>query len=155
MTATSPTLARMGEMYPPPQEPDPATPYQPYQPPQSAPQPEYRLPGSSAPYPLPVPYRIGYGTDPLTGQPLSDKTKLAAGLLNLLLPLVGICGVGRLYQGQIGIGLTQLLGALVSALLMCLVIGFFIYPIFWIWSVIDGIVILAGRPTDAQGRLLR
>ncbi|MFC5730733.1 MULTISPECIES: TM2 domain-containing protein [Nocardioides] len=145
----------MGETYPPPQEPDPATPYQPYQPPQRVPQTEDRLPGWSGAYAVPGPYPIGYGTDPVTGRPLSDKTKVAAGLLNLLLPFVGICGVGRLYQGRVAIGLTQLLGAVVSALLVCVLIGFFTYPIFWVWSVLDGIVILAGRPTDAQGRLLR
>lgn len=138
----------MSDAYPPPEQ-EPGQ-YQPYQPPY---QPPYQSPYGVAP----VPYAFGsaYGIDPATGRPLSDKSKVTAGLLNLLLPFVGVCGVGRLYQGQTGVGLTQLLGSLVSGLLMCLIIGFFTYPIFWIWSVIDGIVLLTGRPTDQHGRLLR
>jgi TM2 domain-containing membrane protein YozV len=96
-----------------------------------------------------------YGVDPVTGQPLSDKTKVTAGLLQMLLPMIGVPGVGRLYAGHIGIGLTQLLGAIVSYLLICVIIGAFTLWAFLLWSFIDGIVILAGSVRDGRGRLLR
>ncbi|WP_182375939.1 TM2 domain-containing protein [Nocardioides sp. WS12] len=143
----------MSDAYPPPEEP--SGPYPPYQQPY---QPGFQQP-FPPPYGAPAPYGYamvpGYGVDPVTGQPMSDKSKLAAGLLNLLLPFVGVCGVGRLYQGQIGIGLTQLLGSLISWVLLCAIIGFVTLPAFCLWSIIDGIVLLTGRPTDQHGRLLR
>ena len=79
---------------------------------------------------------------PISGIPYSDKQKTLAGILQLL-PLVSlIAGVGRLYTGHIGIGIAQLL-------LGCVGIG-------WIWSIIDGIIILTGdEMTDVDGRPLR
>lgn len=79
-----------------------------------------------------------YGRDPVTGQPYSDRSKVAAGLLQLLVPV----GLGRLYTGHIGIGVAQLVLTL-------------FFGIGIIWAFIDGIVILAGRPTDRRGRPLR
>ena len=79
-----------------------------------------------------------YGRDPVNGHPYSDRSKVAAGLLQLFLP----CGLGRLYTGHLGIGLAQLLLTL-------------FFGIGIIWAFIDGIVILAGRPTDRWGRPLR
>ena len=92
--------------------------------------------------PHPVPHggydpAAPYGREPVTGQPYSDRSKVIAGLLQLLLPM----GIGRLYSGQTGIGVAQLL-------LAPFMIGM-------IWAFIDGIVILAGRPTDGRGRPLR
>jgi hypothetical protein len=78
-----------------------------------------------------------YGRDPVSGRPYSDRYQVIAGLLQLLLPF----GIGRFYSGHTGIGLAQLL-------LSVVVIGM-------IWSFIDGIVLLAGRPTDPYGRPLR
>ncbi len=131
-------------------------------------EPQPREPGEHQPYgeqpylPYGQPYGMAgypmapYGIDPLTGSPYSEKTKVTAGLLQLLLPLVGICGVGRLYAGNLGVGLTQLLGSLLSAVLICAVVGMFAYPVFWLWTVIDGIVILVSSDTrDGQGRVLR
>ncbi|HEY2794875.1 MAG TPA: TM2 domain-containing protein [Micromonosporaceae bacterium] len=98
--------------------------------------------------------------DPLTGQPLSDKSKLAAGLLQLLLGgLTGIAGVGRLYAGQTGLGVAQLILSVVGWI-TAICLGWLILPLIvpiasWLWVVIDGIIILAGRPVDGQGRLLR
>jgi TM2 domain-containing membrane protein YozV len=90
-------------------------------------------------YPAPVGYdpQAPYGREPLTGQPYSDRFKLVAGLLQMFVP----CGIGRLYSGHTGIGVAQLL-------LAPFLIGM-------IWAFIDGIVILAGRPTDPRGRPLR
>lgn len=81
-----------------------------------------------------------YGVDPITGMPYSDKSKMVAGLLNILLPLVGICGVGRFYTGHIGLGIAQLL-------LGWLTCG--------IWPLIDGIFMLMGKVPDSDGRPLR
>jgi TM2 domain-containing membrane protein YozV len=81
-----------------------------------------------------------YGIEPTTGLPYSDKQKMVAGLLQLLLPIVGICGVGRLYTGHVALGVLQLL----FGWLTC-----------GIWPLVDGILILTGKVTDAQGRPLR
>jgi hypothetical protein len=78
-----------------------------------------------------------HGREPGTGQPYSDRSKVVAGLLQLFLPF----GVGRLYSGHIGIGVAQLVLTL-------------FFGIGAIWAFIDGIVILAGRPTDPRGRPL-
>jgi TM2 domain-containing membrane protein YozV len=77
-----------------------------------------------------------YGVDPVTGEPLSDKSKMVAGLLQLLL---GSFGAGRFYTGHTGIAIGQLV--------TCGGCGF--------WSLIDGIMILVNGGTDAQGRKLR
>lgn len=150
--------------YPPPGE-DP----NPYGYPTSGPpQPYSPGPYPPGPYPpnQPVPYspgpyaQHGYGFDPVTGQPLSDKTKVAAGLLQLLPGfLIGLGGIGRLYAGNTGLGVTQIVLTLVGWVsFWCgfvLIFPFAIYFGLWLWFWIDGIVMLAGRPMDGQGRLLR
>jgi TM2 domain-containing membrane protein YozV len=78
-----------------------------------------------------------YGRDPVTGRPYSDRLKVVGALLQLFLPF----GTGRFYTGHTGIAIAQLLLAFLG-------VGV-------IWSLIDGIVLLAGDPTDPQGRLLR
>ena len=78
-----------------------------------------------------------YGIDPITGLPFSDKSKMVAGLLQIFF---GYFGVGRFYTGHIGLGVAQLL-------LGWLTCG--------IWPLIDGIMMLMGKVTDAQGRPLR
>lgn len=118
----------------------------------------YAQPGYAQPAAFPV--AVAY--DPLTGQPYSDKTKLAAGLLQLLPSLFfGIGGIGRLYAGNIALGVTQLILSFVVGW-VAFFCGFFLFLIpwvitggLWIWFVIDGIMMLAGRPVDGQGRPLR
>jgi hypothetical protein len=78
-----------------------------------------------------------YGRDPDTGRPYSDRIKVIAALLQLFLPF----GTGRFYTGHTGIAIAQLLLVFVG-------IGV-------VWSFIDGIVLLAGDPTDPDGRPLR
>jgi hypothetical protein len=78
-----------------------------------------------------------YGRDPATGMPYSDRYKVVAGVLQLLLPF----GIGRFYSGHMGIAVAQLLLSFIG-------IGM-------IWAFVDGIVILAGHPTDPRGRPLR
>ncbi|MFD5553127.1 TM2 domain-containing protein [Streptomyces sp. NPDC127068] len=120
-------------------------PYQQQAPPQ---QPGYGYPQQAAGYGYPqqggyVPPgtytgdpNAPYGYDPM-GRPYSEKSKVVAGVLSLLL---GSFGVGRFYIGHVGLGLAQLF--------TCGGLG--------IWALIDGIVILAGSDTtDSQGRPLR
>jgi hypothetical protein len=64
----------------------------------------------------------------------SDRSRTAAGILQLVIP-----GVGRMYMGYAAIGVLQLI------LSPCLV-G-------WAWSIIDGIIILSGGvKMDGYGR---
>lgn len=74
---------------------------------------------------------------PLYGGARSDKSRIAAGVLQLVLP-----GVGRMYLGYSAIGVLQLL------LAFCGGIGY-------IWSIIDGILMLTGAVRmDGYGREL-
>lgn len=137
---------------PPPDDSDP--PYPPYPPPpgqdpawpppiggyDAAPPPTPGPYGAPPPpygaYP-PPPYPGGpYGVDAY-GRPLSDKSKLVAGLLQLFL---GTLGIGRFYLGYTGLGVAMLL-------LSWLTCG--------IWPLVDAILILLGRVPDSDGRTLR
>ena len=80
-----------------------------------------------------------YGVDPKSGRPYSEKQKLVAGLLQILLPL----GIGRMYMGDVGVGVAQLVVTLVTCGIGAL------------WPFIDGIIILVGDPVDSDGRPLR
>ncbi|MFW6169327.1 MAG: TM2 domain-containing protein [Planctomycetota bacterium] len=71
--------------------------------------------------------------------PVSEKSRLVAGLLGLLLPLVGLHGVHRLYTGHIGLGILM----------------FITFGGCGIWQLIDVILVFAGSVTDADGRPLR
>lgn len=148
----------MSDPHQPPAPGDAPQPYagQPY-PAQQHPQQYPGQPHPGQPYPPqayghPAPYGA---YDPSAGVPWSDKSRTTAGLLQLLLPLVGVCGVGRLYAGQTAIGLVQLIGFFVACVLMGVILGFFIAPAIWLWAVVDGIVLLASGGRDAFGRPLR
>jgi len=80
-----------------------------------------------------------YGVHPLTGVPYSDKSKVVAGLLQILIPL----GIGRFYIGDSKTGAWQL----AVTLLTCGIGG--------LWPFIDGIIILASDSRDVHGRMLR
>jgi TM2 domain-containing membrane protein YozV len=114
----------------------------------AAQQPPGSVPGYPPPhpqYPTPSPYydpAAPFGRHPVTGQPLSDKSKTVAGLLQLL-SLVGIGGIGRFYIGDIGIGVAQLL------------VGWLTCGIGLIWSIVDAVLILTDKVPDPQGRPLR
>ncbi len=75
----------------------------------------------------------------MSGLPFSDKSKLIAGLLQILIPL----GIGRMYMGHVGVGIAQLLVTLVTCGVGAL------------WPFIDGILILVGQPRDEKGLPLR
>ena len=84
-------------------------------------------------------YPAAYGVDAY-GRPLSDKSKLTAGLLQIFL---GSLGIGRFYLGYTTIGVLQLVVTIVTCGLGS------------IWGLIDGIIILIGNVPDPQGRTLR
>jgi hypothetical protein len=77
------------------------------------------------PAPAPAPYYY------------SDRSRVAAGVLQIFLPF----GIGRFYTGHTGIAVAQLCTSF-------LFIGV-------IWSIIDGVLMLANGGTDADGRPLR
>ena len=134
--------AAPGGSYPPPY-PGQQPPYPGQQPPYPGQQPPYA--GQPAPYPpQPGGYpgvnpALPYGVDAY-GRPLSDKSKLTAGLLGIFL---GGFGVGRFYLGYTTIGVLQLVVTLVTC------------GIGSIWGLVDGIMILVGNVPDPEGRTLR
>lgn len=109
--------------------------YQPYQPYQQQPPPHGQRPPTPYGYHPAAPY----GVDPYSGVAYSDKSKLVAGLLQILVPL----GIGRMYMGHTGLGVVQLL------------VTIFTCGVGSLWPFIDGIVILAGSPRDSHGRPMR
>lgn len=124
------------------------------EPPFGFPPPNYPPPG---PYPPPGYYAdpmAPYGRNPFTGEPLSDKSKLVGGLLQLL-GLVGVLGIGRIYLGYTTLGIAQLIvglvGGFVIGMLTCGV-GFAI-PV--VWGIVDAVLILTGQVRDPLGRPLR
>lgn len=110
--------------------------YQPPRPQYPVAQPPGQVP---PPYPQQPYYGAPFGVDAY-GRPLSDKSKVAAGLLQIFL---GGFGIGRFYLGYAGIGVAQLLVTLVT------------FGLGAIWGFIDGIIILTGGVSDSQGRPLR
>jgi TM2 domain-containing membrane protein YozV len=123
------------------------------------PQPYSQYPVSGAPQPY-SPYPSGYVVPTGYGPQYSDKSKLAAGLLQLLLGFfLGLGGVGRLYAGNTSLGIVQIVASVVGWVsFWCgffLILPFLVFFGVWLWFVIDGIIMLAGQPTDGQGRPLR
>ncbi|MGY4688666.1 hypothetical protein [Salibacterium sp. K-3] len=47
------------------------------------------------------------------------------------------CGLGQIYNGQIGKGVLFMIIQAVNALLMFVLIGLITYPIFWIYGMVD------------------
>lgn len=74
------------------------------------------------------------------GNPLSDKSKMVAGLLQIFL---GSFGVGRFYLGYTNIAIAQI----AVTWLTC--------GIGAIWPFIDGIMMIMGNVPDSDGRKLR
>jgi TM2 domain-containing membrane protein YozV len=79
---------------------------------------------------MPPPSLVGY----------SDKSKMAAGLLQIFL---GAFGAGRFYTGHTGLAIAQ-----IAAVWLTCGMG-------WAWPIVDGILMLAGKINDADGRPLR
>ncbi|MDQ3157249.1 MAG: TM2 domain-containing protein [Actinomycetota bacterium] len=132
----------------PPQQPAGPPPYGQAPPPGGYPPPPgwYPPPPGWSPQQAAYPYgayganpSAPYGYHPVTGVPFSDKSKIVAGLLQVLLPL----GIGRMYMGHVGLGVAQLVVALITCGIGAL------------WPFIDGILILVNGGTDEHGRPLR
>ncbi|MBP9892066.1 MAG: TM2 domain-containing protein [Planctomycetes bacterium] len=111
-------------------------------PPQQQPPQGYGQPQGYAPQPQVDP-NAPYGIDPKTGIPYSDKQKMIAAGLQVIVPMFfGIGGIGRLYSGHVGTGVAQLILNL--------------FCVGQIWSLIDGILMFVNdSPTDGNGRILR
>ena len=137
-----PTTPPDGAPTPPPYGQAPPPPPPPQQPgyPQQA---GYQQAGYPQQGYTPGPYgaspQAPYGVHPMTGLPYSDKQKLIAGLLQILIPL----GIGRFYIGDTKTGVWQL----VVTILTCGIGG--------LWPFIDGIIILATDSKDVNGLPLR
>ncbi|TDC23698.1 TM2 domain-containing protein [Streptomyces sp. 8K308] len=121
-----------------PGQPGPGQPGQPGQPGYGYPPPGQ--PGQPGPYQqqgaYPPDAQAPFGRDPM-GRPYSGKSKIVAGVLQLLL---GTVGAGRWYTGHYG--------QAVGMLLTCGGLG--------VWALIDGIMLLVKNDwTDAQGRILK
>jgi TM2 domain-containing membrane protein YozV len=106
-----------------------------YPPPPGYPQPGYPAAGYLQPTP-----EAPWGYEPRTGRPYSPKQKLVAGLLQIFL---GSFGIGRFYTGHTGLAIAQIAVTWLTCGLGAL------------WPLIDGILMLAGNVTDAEGRPLR
>lgn len=91
------------------------------------------------------------GIDPMTGEPLSDKSKVVAGLLQFFL---GVFGAGRFYIGDAKTGGIQLGLFLVGCLTLILLFGIAIIWGVAIWAFIDAIIMWAGGARDQYGRKL-
>ena len=102
-------------------------------------QPDYGYQQPGYGYPQGFNPAAPYGFHPQTGIPYSDKSKIVAGLLQVLLPL----GIGRMYMGHTGMGVAQLLVTIVTC------------GVGAIWPFVDGIIILVNDSKDAQGRMLQ
>jgi TM2 domain-containing membrane protein YozV len=125
-----------------------------------SPPPDPTDPLRHGPPPLPAHVQPAPAYEPGTGWPYSDKSRVVAGLLQLL-PAFFFClgGVGRLYAGQTALGTIQLVSS-ITAWIMLVCLFWLIIPILlfggvWLWGVIDGVIMLAGRPVDGYGRPLR
>jgi TM2 domain-containing membrane protein YozV len=126
---------------PPPHQPH----YQP-PPPGYAPQPPGYPPPGQQYGQYPQAYQdpsAPYGRHPLTGEPLSDKSKIVAGLLQLI-GLFGLVGIGRIYLGYTGLGIAQLVVGLVTCGIGAVV-----------WGIIDAVLIFTDKVRDTEGRPLR
>jgi TM2 domain-containing membrane protein YozV len=103
--------------------------------------------GMPPPYYPPPPYFLDpaapYGRHPLTGEPLSEKSKTLAGLLQLI-GLLGVVGIGRIYLGYTGLGVAQLIVGLATCGVGAI-----------IWGLIDAVLILTDRVRDPAGLPLR
>jgi TM2 domain-containing membrane protein YozV len=134
-----------GNPYPPPtQQPGYPPPGQyPPQPGQYPPQPGQFSPPAAQYPPAYLDPAAPFGRHPLTGEPLSDKSKVVAGLLQLL-GLFGLVGIGRIYLGYTGLGVAQLVVGLITCGIGAIV-----------WGIVDAVLILTDKVRDPEGRPLR
>jgi TM2 domain-containing membrane protein YozV len=138
---TEPQFSGSEGATPPPQQPGYPPPYPPPSG-QYGPQNQYPPPAGQYP-PAYTDPAAPFGRHPLTGEPLSDKSKVVAGLLQLL-GLFGLVGIGRIYLGYTGLGIAQLVVGLITCGIGAI-----------IWGIIDAVLMLTDKVRDPQGRPLR
>ena len=63
---------------------------------------------------------------------VSEKSPILALILSFIIP-----GLGEMYDGKIGKGFGILILAIISVALTLVLIGFIMYPIVWIYSMVD------------------
>jgi TM2 domain-containing membrane protein YozV len=125
-------------------------------PPGYPPQPAYQSPGYP-PYPGYPGYAVDpqapFGRDPATGIPLSDKSAVTAGLLQLFL---GVFGIGRFYIDSTQIAVAQLcLGLFGTVFSLFCLFGFPVLLGSVVWAIVDAIMMFTGSVKDNHGRKLR
>jgi len=78
---------------------------------------------------------------PTLAADFSQRSRVAAGILGLLL---GWLGVHRFYLGNIGIGIIQIIVTIIT------------FSLGGVWGFIEGVIIISGAPwRDAEGKPLR
>src|SRR5262245_41237614 len=107
-------------------------------------QPHQDRPYSGRPYSGQLYRSRSYQSQSYSGQPYSYKSKVIAGLLQLVPGvLVGLGGIGRLYAGHNTLAALQLAATVVGWLsFWCgflLVLPWVVFGAIWLWFVIDGI----------------
>ena len=118
----------------------------------SYPHPGYPTPGYGPPG-YGVDPQAPYGRDPVTGTPLSDKSAMAAGFLQLFL---GFLGIGRFYIGSTTIAAVQLsLGLFAFFFSLFCLLGLPLLFAVVVWAIIDAVMIFTGSVPDNYGRKLR
>jgi TM2 domain-containing membrane protein YozV len=125
-------------------------------PPGYPPQPAYQSP-RYPPYPGYPGYAVDpqapFGRDPATGVPLSDKSAVTAGLLQLFL---GVFGIGRFYIDSTQIAVAQLcLGLFGTVFTLFCLFGFPVLLGSIVWAIVDAIMMFTGSVKDNHGRKLR
>lgn len=98
--------------------------------------------GVSNPYvtgPAPMQAMGGYGMPYGIQEPISDKSRILAGILNIVIP-----GVGRMYLGYSALGVIQFLSTFITC------------GIAYLWGLVDGILMIIGSVShDGYGRRLK
>jgi TM2 domain-containing membrane protein YozV len=125
-------------------------------PPGYPPQPAYQSPGYPS-YPGYPGYagdpQAPFGRDPAMGVPLSDKSAVTAGLLQLFL---GVFGIGRFYIDSTQIAVAQLcLGLFGTVFTLFCLFGFPVLLGSIVWAIVDAIMMFTGSVQDNHGRKLR
>ncbi|HLH21966.1 MAG TPA: hypothetical protein VK066_05560 [Chloroflexota bacterium] len=75
------------------------------------------------------------GIAPASPQVMVVKSGKSAGLAAVL--SFFWCGLGQIYNGQIGKGVVLLIAYVISILLMFALIGFITTPILWVYGMVD------------------
>ena len=76
--------------------------------------------------------KCGVRVKELPAQPTVQKSAGLAVVLSFFIP-----GLGQIYNGQIGKGILFIIVGAILAFTMVVLIGFILYPLFWIYNLYD------------------